>query len=325
MSKKLFVILIVFVLTFLWPLIQKDFNTESERLSQMNRCFEDKQIPCRWVPEGTYGYGSPLFNYLSPLPYYFGELIYFLSGNISLAVIFIYLVPFLSSLFFILVFTRFIQRINISNMLTFAISTTVLLLSHTILSIIFLSSITFWVIFKKREKKFMLILFCSLMISLLLSSFYLLPAVFERNLIHKDFLPIYAAEIPKEAAKVRFEILTGDSQISDFKQGSNYFNFKTHTNTHTIIRLSQHYFPNWKILIDGKVAKVEYTNNSLGLMTIILGSGEHEIRGKFFDTPIRIISNVLTLTTIILILIVFLCQMSWVKRWLTYYKKGIGN
>ena len=43
------------------------------RLYQMDLCWQDGQIPCRWVPDMGYGYGYPLFNYYPPFPYYLGE------------------------------------------------------------------------------------------------------------------------------------------------------------------------------------------------------------------------------------------------------------
>lgn len=40
----------------------------------MDKCFEDRQIPCRWSKDLGYGYGYPLFNYYPPLPYYAGQV-----------------------------------------------------------------------------------------------------------------------------------------------------------------------------------------------------------------------------------------------------------
>ena len=48
------------------------------RLYQMDLCFRNGQIPCRWVPDMGYGYGYPLFNYYPPLPYYVGEIFHLL-------------------------------------------------------------------------------------------------------------------------------------------------------------------------------------------------------------------------------------------------------
>ena len=45
------------------------------RQLQMEKCFIDLQIPCRWVPDMGYGYGYPLFNYYPPLPYLVGQLV----------------------------------------------------------------------------------------------------------------------------------------------------------------------------------------------------------------------------------------------------------
>ena len=48
-------------------------------LFEMDRCFQDGQFPCRWVPDMGHGYGYPLFNFQPPLAYYVGELVH-LSG-----------------------------------------------------------------------------------------------------------------------------------------------------------------------------------------------------------------------------------------------------
>ena len=45
------------------------------RQLQMDKCFRDGQIPCRWVADMGYGYGFPLFNFYPPLPYLVGEVI----------------------------------------------------------------------------------------------------------------------------------------------------------------------------------------------------------------------------------------------------------
>lgn len=44
------------------------------RQLEMEKCFQDGQIPCRWVPDMGYGYGFPLFNFYPPLPYLTGQV-----------------------------------------------------------------------------------------------------------------------------------------------------------------------------------------------------------------------------------------------------------
>ncbi|MEK7616943.1 MAG: 6-pyruvoyl-tetrahydropterin synthase-related protein [Patescibacteria group bacterium] len=139
-----------------------------------------------------------------------------------------------------------------------------------------------------------------------------------------DYLPIYAKEPPAELAKARFQILTGDAEIRDFQEGTNRIKFKADVLSHTIIRLSQYFFPNWKVFVDGKEVSVEYKNNSLGLMTIILGKGQHEVEARLFDTQIRVIANWLTLLGLFLFVSLLLIQFKQVRKWASYYIKAIS-
>lgn len=223
---------------------------------------------------------------------------------------------------------------GIQSFLIFAIFLALLILSSGYYLIFFLL-ILFWLIFKyvnlKEKDTFLLLSFFSVILAFALAAFYFLPSVLERNLIQSIpqvdkmyYLPKSAKEIPQEAADSQYQILTGDSQIFNFENGTNWFKFKTNTKSHTIIRISQFYFPDWKISIDEKDAKVEYLNNSFGLMTIILGKGEHIIVGKLNDTPIRSISNIISLGALMLVILISLTKSKKIKVWLSYYKKRIG-
>ena len=99
--------LVRFILTFslLWPLFAAPYFTHHDdvqviRLYEMDKCFKDYQIPCRWVPDlgGLYGY--PIFNYYAPLPYYFGELIYFVTHSLLISVKVMFAVSFLGAYIF---------------------------------------------------------------------------------------------------------------------------------------------------------------------------------------------------------------------------------
>jgi len=73
------IVLILFIvpsfITLLRPGIHNiQDNMQYFRIYEMQKCFEDKQIPCRWVPDMGYGFGYPLFLYYSPGPYYLGTL-----------------------------------------------------------------------------------------------------------------------------------------------------------------------------------------------------------------------------------------------------------
>ena len=72
----------IFILTVLiFPtfskLLQPGFfpmqdDLQAFRVYEMDKCYSDLQIPCRWVPDAGYQYGYPQFNFYPPLPYYLG-------------------------------------------------------------------------------------------------------------------------------------------------------------------------------------------------------------------------------------------------------------
>lgn len=73
--------IILFLLTMpaIWNLFKPGyFNMHDDlqvmRIFEMDKCFSDGQIPCRWAPDMAYGYGQPMLNFYSAFPYYLGEL-----------------------------------------------------------------------------------------------------------------------------------------------------------------------------------------------------------------------------------------------------------
>lgn len=81
----------------LWPLFLPGYfshhdNIQVIRIYEMRRCFEDLQIPCRWVPDMGYGYGYPMFNYYGVFPYYLGAFLSLFLGYIGAAKV-LFLIP----------------------------------------------------------------------------------------------------------------------------------------------------------------------------------------------------------------------------------------
>ncbi|HJY98700.1 MAG TPA: 6-pyruvoyl-tetrahydropterin synthase-related protein [Patescibacteria group bacterium] len=75
-----YILLILLLIPSFWNLLKPGyFNMHDDlqvmRIFEMDICFADGQIPCRWAPDMGYGYGQPMFNFYSALPYYLGELI----------------------------------------------------------------------------------------------------------------------------------------------------------------------------------------------------------------------------------------------------------
>src|SRR5258708_3114273 len=97
-------ILIVSIFGYL-SLLQRGFFSMHDdiqilRVFEMQSCFKDLQIPCRWVPDMGAQYGHPVFNYHPVLPYYFGMIFrLFKIGFIDTIKILFFIWLFLPSVF----------------------------------------------------------------------------------------------------------------------------------------------------------------------------------------------------------------------------------
>ena len=76
--KKSILILALLVFPAVTWLIQPGYfpihdDLQTVRQLELDKCFSDHQIPCRWVLDLGYGFGYPLFNYYPQLPYLIGQ------------------------------------------------------------------------------------------------------------------------------------------------------------------------------------------------------------------------------------------------------------
>ncbi len=75
-----FAILIVASMIAIAPFLNSGFfpvhdDAQVQRVFEMKKALTDGMFPVRWVADLGYGYGYPIFNFYSPLPYYIGAFI----------------------------------------------------------------------------------------------------------------------------------------------------------------------------------------------------------------------------------------------------------
>jgi hypothetical protein len=80
MKKFIWIILLIILIvpTFM-KIIKPGFFPMQDMMQvfrsyELEKCVTDLQIPCRWIPDGGYGYGYPQFNFYAPGVYYLGEV-----------------------------------------------------------------------------------------------------------------------------------------------------------------------------------------------------------------------------------------------------------
>ncbi|MDP3918077.1 MAG: hypothetical protein Q8Q30_02805, partial [Candidatus Woesebacteria bacterium] len=113
-----------------------------------------------------------------------------------------------------------------------------------------------------------------------------------------DYLPITALE-PREAAP----------KLNNFINRSNKFTLDVNIDNETQIEIPIFYFPNWEVTIDGIKTEVTH-DNILGRISVKVLEGQHKIVGNFKNTPIRTVSNLISVISLITFLII--CRKKYI-------------
>lgn len=113
-----------------------------------------------------------------------------------------------------------------------------------------------------------------------------------------DYLPKTAKENPKDGQKVLAEIIDGQGIITEMKQGTNWAKFKINIVDDAKVRINLFDFPKWKITLDGR--EINHTipdTEKWGRMYIEVPVGTHDVYLELQNTPVRTISNIISLLT----------------------------
>lgn len=81
-------------------------DTQEVRIYEMAKALREGQFPVRWIADLGYGYGYPIFNFYSPLPYYFGAIFFILGADLLMATKLMFIVGILASGIFMYLFAR---------------------------------------------------------------------------------------------------------------------------------------------------------------------------------------------------------------------------
>ncbi|MBI4037239.1 glycosyltransferase family 39 protein [Candidatus Daviesbacteria bacterium] len=245
MLKKnlIWILLLILTVPSFFTLLRPGFfpmqdDLQAFRIQQMDKCFQDLQIPCRWVPDPGYQYGYPQFNYYPPSVYYLGEITHLIGFQIIDAVKILFILGFVLSavtmfiflrswlgewpallgsmlytyapykavdvyvrgamsefwsfVFFPLIFWSSYQLIKFNKtkyLAWLALSVGLLLITHNLMSMIFLPVAAVWsLIWVYLEKKWQILpkLILGASLGLGLAAFFTLPVIWEKQYVHVE-------------------------------------------------------------------------------------------------------------------------------------------
>lgn len=111
LSRNIWILIILFSLPAAWALSVPGFYGASDdmhiaRLFEMDQLIKISQIPPRFVPDLSFGFGYPLFNFVYPLPFYIGEVFHLLGFTLVDSIKIVFALSILFSALFMYYFLR---------------------------------------------------------------------------------------------------------------------------------------------------------------------------------------------------------------------------
>ena len=119
--------------------------------------------------------------------------------------------------------------------------------------------------------------------------------------VANEYLPIWVEEPPATRAKEKVEVLSGEGIINNLVFNSRKVSFDFETERESEIQINSHYFPGWKIRMDGTKTQIDYQNKE-GIMRVKMAPGIHQVRANFGETPVRFLADLASLLGLVVVL-----------------------
>ncbi len=123
-----------------------------------------------------------------------------------------------------------------------------------------------------------------------------------------DYLPIYAVAPPGRPANGDYQVMQGAANMANIQRGSASLKLTANAKTPTIVRLNIFDFPIWRVFVDGKQVAINH-DNYLGLITFAVPPGAHIVSAQLTNSPIRTITNYVSLITFVMLVLYLLQSM----------------
>jgi hypothetical protein len=115
-----------------------------------------------------------------------------------------------------------------------------------------------------------------------------------------ELMPLWVKEIPLQRVTQKVEVIVGSAKIENLFFNSKKINFSVNSLTDVRIKINTIYYPGWKITVDENDTAISY-NNKQGVMEISVPSGSHAVSGNFGETPLRLVADVITLGSFVIL------------------------
>lgn len=118
---------------------------------------------------------------------------------------------------------------------------------------------------------------------------------------HNEATTIWVAGDASAYPRYKAQIIAGTATISGYQRRTTLHTFQTNAKGTATILDNTVYFPGWQVNVDGRKVPIEFQDmNYRGLITFSVPSGTHQIIVRFTESPIRLVSDMLSVAGIAL-------------------------
>jgi len=120
-----------------------------------------------------------------------------------------------------------------------------------------------------------------------------------------ELMPIWVNDRPKErygSGKVELE---DRGAIYNLEYKSNSVKFRVVTNEPNKIKVNTVYFPGWKFYARGEEVSLDFRNPD-GLIRFNVPAGNTSVEGRFTETPVRLIANIISILSLTISIVLLL-------------------
>ena len=116
------------------------------------------------------------------------------------------------------------------------------------------------------------------------------------------FLPVWVKEVVVATPPVKLGPLKGQADIVDRGGMALDRKFSIQAASPAVLCYYAYYFPGWEVYVDGSKVKID-PGNPYGFMVFMVPEGKHEVRVHWGTTPVRLFSDIVSLTASALLLL----------------------
>lgn len=129
--------------------------------------------------------------------------------------------------------------------------------------------------------------------------------------------PIWSIRFMEKTPKDRIEVISGEASIKTLVRKTNRHSYQINTSGVSRIRENTLFFPGWKVYIDGKQTDIQFQDPmNRGLMTFFVEKGLHNVDVVFRETKLRLISNLISVFSFIMVMSFYFIPTKLWKRFL---------